>query len=331
VRENGGCNPSQVEAADNSDGSTLTQPSPCPGEGSQTADSIGNRQSAIGNPKSTWGLHGPAVRLGFRLIKGLRQADIDRLVAARNRLPDRRFTSIEQVQREAKLSKRLVEKLAEADAFGSLGRTRRPALWEAMALDDVQRPLFEMRNAERGMRNESDGERISETVPSWADDQQETVGDSSFTISHSPFGIPPMPLGQEVLTDYNTAGLSLKTHPVALVRETLAKQKITRAVELPETPAGKWVRVCGLVLIRQRPGTASGIVFVTLEDETGVVNLIVRPRVFDRYRPAARHAALLQCEGYVEKQGQVIHVMAKRLFDRSDLLAGVSFYSRDFH
>jgi len=91
------------------------------------------------------------------------------------------------------------------------------------------------------------------------------------------------------------------------------------------------VKTAGLVLIRQRPGTASGIVFITLEDETGVVNLIVRPDVFERFRPAARHAGLLQCDGYVERQGQVVHVMAKRLIDRSDLIRGLEISSRDFH
>ena len=91
------------------------------------------------------------------------------------------------------------------------------------------------------------------------------------------------------------------------------------------------MKVAGLVLIRQRPGTASGIVFVTLEDETGVANLIIRPNTFDRFRAAARHAALLQCDGYVERQGQVVHVMAKRLIDRSALIRGFELSSRDFH
>lgn len=140
-----------------------------------------------------------------------------------------------------------------------------------------------------------------------------------------------MPLGQEVLTDYATTSLSIKAHPLSLVREVLSAQKIHTAAQASALPNGKWVRVCGLVLVRQRPGTASGIVFVTLEDETGVANLIVRPNVFERYRPAARFASLLQCDGYIERQGQVIHVMAKRLFDRSDLLQGQLFGSRDFH
>jgi error-prone DNA polymerase len=91
------------------------------------------------------------------------------------------------------------------------------------------------------------------------------------------------------------------------------------------------VKVAGLVLIRQRPGTASGIVFETIEDETGIVNLIVRPNIYERYRPAARHAGLLEAHGYVERQGEVIHVMALRMFDLSHLLAGYRLESRDFH
>lgn len=133
------------------------------------------------------------------------------------------------------------------------------------------------------------------------------------------------------MTDYATTTLSLKQHPLALVRDHLRSLKVVTAADVTAAPAGRWVKVAGLVLIRQRPGTASGIVFETLEDETGVVNLIVRPDVFDRYRPAARHAGLLQADGYVERQGQVVHVMAKRLFDLSHLLTGHQFNSRDFH
>ena len=143
-----------------------------------------------------------------------------------------------------------------------------------------------------------------------------------------------MPLGQEVMTDYSTAGLSLKRHPVAIVREELSRQKLITAAELMDenrSPHGRWVKVAGLVLIRQRPGTASGVVFVTLEDETGVANLILWPQTYDQYRLAARHAGLLQCDGYVQRQGQVVHVLAKRLFDRSDLLEGYQLRSRDFH
>jgi error-prone DNA polymerase len=96
-------------------------------------------------------------------------------------------------------------------------------------------------------------------------------------------------------------------------------------------PQGRWVKIAGLVLIRQRPATASGIVFETLEDETGIANIIIRTDIYDRYRAAARHASLLECDGYIERTGQVIHVLAKRLIDQSHLLEGLESHSRDFH
>jgi error-prone DNA polymerase len=243
-------------------------------------------------------LDGPAVRLGFRQIKGFREENAKRIMEARSRIG--RFHSIEQFHEQTQLPALVVRKLAEADAFGSMDSSRRPSVWDALTLCDEQTPLFP-------------------PPPSL----RRSVASSLF--------LPPMPLGQEVMTDYSTAGLSLKKHPVALVREILNKQKIITADELNRTPHGKWVKVAGLVLIRQRPGTASGIIFETLEDETGVVNLIIRPDIFEKYRAAGRHAGLLQCDGYVERQGQVVHVMAKRLFDRSDLLAGFEMSSRDFH
>jgi error-prone DNA polymerase len=107
--------------------------------------------------------------------------------------------------------------------------------------------------------------------------------------------------------------------------------KIIPAAELYRSANGRWVRVAGLVLIRQRPGTAAGIVFATLEDETGIANLIIWPKVYDRYRAAARHAGLLCCDGRVQRQGQVVHVVAGRLSDLSKLLAGYQLQSRDFH
>jgi error-prone DNA polymerase len=249
-----------------------------------------------GKDKKTWGLEGPAVRLGFRQIKGFRKQHAQQIIEARARVEQ--FTSIELFQQETQIPAKAVRKLAEADAFGSLGLSRRSSVWDSLTLRDEALPLY----------------------PS---SLRRSVASS--------LSLPPMPLGQEIMTDYATAGLSLKKHPVALVRSVLSQQKILTAAELNNTPHGRWVKVAGLVLIRQRPGTASGIVFETLEDETGVVNLIIRPDIFEKYRPAARHAGLLQCDGYVERQGQVVHVMAKRLFDRSDLLEGLQMSSRDFH
>jgi error-prone DNA polymerase len=281
------------------------------------------------SPKHTWGDSEPAVRLGLRRVKGLPRAEADRLVAARRRVGW--FTSLEHLQHAAGLSRATLQRLAEADAFASLGRTRRLAVWDALELDDVKRELIE--EGTQGRRDEGtercgDGGTEEETSTSSVESSRH-VADNPSSLPSIP--LPPMPIGQEVLTDYATTGLSLKRHPVSLVRETLGKQKILPAREANALRDGRWVRVCGLVLVRQRPGTASGIVFFTLEDESGVVNLIVRPNVFERYRPAARHATLLQCDGYVERQGAVVHVMAKRLFDRSDLLEGGLFESRDFH
>jgi len=209
-----------------------------------------------------------------------------------------RLPEFDRFHRLTHLSRKSLERLAEADAFGSLGLSRRQALWQVMELNDDSTPLF---------------------------DQSETH------TPQSEISLPVMPLGQEVMTDYSTTRLSLKVHPLSLVRDTLAGQRIVTAQDVNSLPHGRWIKVAGLVLIRQRPGTASGIVFITLEDETGVVNLIVRPTIFDQYRAAARHAALLQCDGYLERQGQVVHVMAKRLFDRSELIRGYEISSRDFH
>jgi error-prone DNA polymerase len=255
---------------------------------------LSQRERGQGTNKRTWGKNGPAVRLGFRQIKRFHVAHGQRIVEARQRAG--RFTSIAHFHDATRLPRHSMMRLAEADAFTSLRLSRRAALWQVMALADERNPLFD-----------------------------------SVEPNEAGVELPKMPVGQEVMTDYSTTSLSLKRHPLSLVRDVLKEQRIITSAELQKSPAGKWVKVAGLVLIRQRPGTASGIVFVTLEDETGVANLIVRPNVFDRFHAAARHAALLQCDGYVERQGQVVHVMAKRLIDRSYLIRGFELSSRDFH
>ncbi|HYE17285.1 MAG TPA: hypothetical protein VEA69_02515, partial [Tepidisphaeraceae bacterium] len=299
-------------------------------------------------PKSTWGIPGPAVRLGFRLIKGLRETFGHRIADARKRVG--RFTSIPHFRRATGLPAHAIRRLAEADAFGSLGLPRRIAVWEALSIRDEEMPLFEMLEDDAHPEASAPGrapqagrlqdEPTHSNQPAIRDPQSEipphpsaplqsAIGNRQSAIP-TPF-LPPMPLNQEVLTDYATTTLSLKKHPVELVRDHLASLRIRTAAEVLATENAKWVKVAGLVLIRQRPGTASGIVFETLEDETGVINLIVKPDVFERYRQAARHASLLQCDGYVQRQGQVVHVMAKRLFDLSHLVHGYGERSRDFH
>ncbi|HLL90510.1 MAG TPA: OB-fold nucleic acid binding domain-containing protein, partial [Tepidisphaeraceae bacterium] len=244
----------------------------------------------VGSGKSTWGVGGPALRLGLRRVKGLREAHARRIVERRQVGP---YTSIEHFHRASGLPASVVTRLAEADAFGSLSCARRPAAWQALAITDQQLPLFEE------------------------------------PLIESAIDLPPMPLGQEVLADYPASGFSLKAHPISLVRQELTRRRVITAAALRSIKRG-WVRVAGLVLIRQRPGTARGIVFMTLEDETGVVNLIVTPEVFDPHRPAARHASLLLAEGHLQRQGEVLHVHAKRLYDLSGYLQYFAMPSRDF-
>jgi error-prone DNA polymerase len=244
--------------------------------------------------KRTWGHGGPAVRLGLRMVKGLQSAPAQRIAQCRRDYGS--FASIDQFHRATKLSIAAITRLSEADAFASLAKSRRVALWDTLALPEERQPLA-----------------------------------ITMAVDTSSPSLLPMTLGQEIDADYGTTGLSLKGHPVQLLRMELNKRNVISAAEVWNRPHGSWIKIAGIVTIRQRPGTAKGIVFETIEDETGIVNLIIRPDVYDRYRSAARHASLIQADGYVERHGQVQHVMAMRLHDLSELLANCSLRSRDFH
>jgi len=171
------------------------------------------------------------------------------------------------------------------------------ALWETLGLPDERRPL--------------------------APAQPGTKGSQAM--------LPLMSMGEEIRADYASAGLSLKGHPVRLFRDELNQRHVTTAADVWNKRPGSWIKVAGLVIIRQRPGTAKGIVFATLEDETGIVNIIIRPDVYDVFRAIARSASMIQADGYVERQGKVIHIMAVRLHDLSSWLAEYDLRSRDFH
>ncbi len=269
------------------------------------------------------------------------------------------FTSHPHFARASALPAHAIVRLAQADAFGSLNLSRRQALWEAMAIRDEKSPLFDFLEQTEPERRESEQagterrERSDQSaVPDGAEfnyrpniefpdnPEHSAVPDevirAIFTDDNCPKtpadtpDLPLMPLSEEVAADYQTAGLSLKRHPVALVRPLLKQKGILSSADLLTTDAGRWVKVAGLVLIRQRPGTASGIVFETLEDETGIINLIIRPDIYERNRPAARHATFAQADGYVERQGKVIHIMVKRMHDLSHLLRNSTVKSRDF-
>jgi error-prone DNA polymerase len=236
----------------------------------------------------------PALRLGMRMLLGLREADARRIMQARRAGT---FQSLDEFVRRTKLSRSVVALLSEADAFGSLTVNRRDAMWQALALDQRpdRTPLF--------------------------DDLSENESSPS---------LPPLLPHEEVVADYQTAGLSLRAHPVQFHRPQLNAMGIAAARKLAELKDGCFVRVAGLVLVRQRPGTAKGITFVTLEDETGVANLIIRQDVWQRFHRAARTAAALIAHGRLQNSQGVIHVLVSRLDDLSDQLKGLGSQSRDF-
>ena len=224
-----------------------------------------------------------AIRLGFRQVKGLSEEEMSLLVKARQQ-PFKGLFAL----RDAGVSRAAIEKLAGADAFRCLGLDRRKALWEAAALQERSSGLFTGQSLEPAA-------------------EQQTV-------------LPDMSLSEQVLQDYSSLGLSLKAHPVGFVRPQLKKSKVIAAKTLQLWPAGSLVRVAGLVLVRQRPGTAKNVCFITLEDETGIANLVVFKHKFEYYRREIYHAQLLMVEGMLQKEGEVIHIVAQQLFDFSDLL-----------
>ena len=225
-----------------------------------------------------------ALRLGFRQIKGFREEDAGWIVAARsNGYPDP-----EAVWLRAGLAPAALERLAEADAFSDMGLTRREALWQVRAIrSQAPLPLFS---------DPIDGEGIREP-------QVE---------------LPVMHLGEEVVEDYVATRLTLRAHPMELLRPSLP-DLITHA-SLHKVPLGRY-SVCGLVITRQRPGTASGVIFLTLEDETGVSNVVVWPKVYEQFRRIVMGGRLLRVTGYLQREGIVVHLIAQEIMDMSHKLS----------
>src|SRR3569832_1023606 len=217
----------------------------------------------------------------------MKEEDMQILAAAR----DAGFVRIPQLL-DAGVPLSALEHLADADAFRSIGLDRRKALWEVAALTDHATGLFQ--------------------------------GQQQNTSNEQNIQLPEMNLAQHVIEDYRTLALSLKAHPVSFIRERLIAMNITSTSQLMDCKDGAIIRVSGLVLIRQRPGTASGIVFVTIEDETGSANLVVFSKLFETYRKEIVHSHLLMVEGKIQKEGEVIHVVAQRCYNLSGLLAPLS-------
>jgi error-prone DNA polymerase len=233
------------------------------------------------------GVRGWALRLGFRQLKGFAEADAKRLVDAR---PEHGYREPRALWRKSGLGRAVLERLAEADAFGSIGLDRRRALWALKALGEPPLPLFAADQAFPG--------------------KAELSSESSAAAL-----LPEMPLGEHVVEDYASLGLSLKRHPLAFLRAELAREGLVRAADLAQLPVDCRVATAGIVLIRQRPGSAKGVVFVTIEDETGIANLILWPPILERFRRAALGATLLGCAGKLQRDQGVIHIVAERLTD----------------
>ncbi len=229
-----------------------------------------------------------AVRLGFRQIKGFHEDSAECLLSAR---PEQGYDSVRDLWSRTGLSPRILERLAHADCFRSIGLDRRAALWAVKALGPDPLPLF---------------------------------ADPS-TMGHEPkVALPSMALGEHVVHDYKHLRLSLKAHPLSFLRDKLDARRVTPNDRLPDVPDGKRLSVAGLVLVRQRPGSASGVIFATLEDETGISNIVIWPKVFEKYRPVILGSRLFGVHGRIQKEGIVIHIVADRIEDLSGELAALS-------
>lgn len=239
----------------------------------------------------------PAIRLGFRLIGGLPRKEIERMVAVRGK---GRFKSFDDVAQRSGIGPPLLAKLSDADVFQSLELDRRAALWKSLGQEraGIRRPLF------------ADCE----------DDEEAPA-------------LPPLPLVEQVFADYRAAGFSLKAHPLAFFREQLRGAGARMASDLANSTPNSYVRVAGLVLLRQRPSTAKGITFVTLEDETGIANIVVRQSIWELFYSVARRSPAWIVQGKLERHQAVTHVVANRIEDLSATLAKTAPLkpkSRDF-
>jgi error-prone DNA polymerase len=253
-------------------------------------------------PTEQAGRHACAVRLGLRLISGLPEAEAQAIVAARGE----QYASVPELWTRSGVTISVLERLAGADTFRSLGLDRRQALWAVKGLDG-------------GIHQARSGRATSSASPLLASNRSRDLFDEQ------PVNLPPMSLAEHVVEDYTTLTLSLKAHPCAFFREELNRRGvISSRRHWDERLAGRRVTVGGLVLVRQRPGTAKGVIFLTLEDETGIVNVVVWPKVFAANRRTVMSARFLLVSGRIQREGLVIHVVAERFVDLSDELAGLS-------
>jgi len=274
-----------------------------------------------------------AVRLGLKEVKGLAEEDAKTIVARRG-AP---YVSLRDLWLRTAVSPKTIARLADADAFGSLNLSRRKALWGVRALgragDQDDLPLFrfdETTDAALSPSPGGGGSAASESeLPGWGDSASPPPAGLTAGDLPPPGGgknrepdviLPPMPLGEEVVNDYRYLKLSLRAHPASFLREDLSGRGILRNEALRKAASGKRVCVSGLVTVRQRPGSANGVIFLSIEDETALANIIVWPKTFERFRPVVLGARYIAVTGRMQEESGVIHVVAERLEDLTFLL-----------
>ena len=230
------------------------------------------------------------------MVRGLREPDADRIMAARAEGP---FKSVADFTRRTKLTQFAVKQLSDADAFDSLDQDRREALWQALGQEKtpLDQPLF------GGLEVDDD--------ETWA--------------------LPKLTPQEHVVEDYSSVGLSLRAHPISFYRDELDASRVTCCGDLADHPNDRYVHVAGLVIMKQRPGTAKGITFVTLEDETGVANLVIKPPVWEKHYRIARQSSAWLVHGKLEIRERIVHVLVNRIEGLSEKVAEVKFRRREFH
>ena len=286
--------PSQLTQDLRRHGGTILPADACISEWECTLETTGEAQPLpdIGMGPAAPGSPQPALRLGLCLVKGLSEAGGKRIPAARGFRP---FDDVADLVRRAELNRHDIEALAAAGALAQLSGHRRRALWDVSGIERMPPLLADA--------------SIAETAPM----------------------LTPPDEGENIIADYASLGLTLGRHPLALLRHRLQRQRMLTAAELQALPHGRVTRVTGLVTGRQRPGTASGVTFVTLEDETGMINVIVWRDLAERQRKELLRANLLTVYGTLEREGEVVHLIAARLHDQTALLGKLTARSRDFH
>lgn len=237
----------------------------------------------------------PDIRLGLNRIRGMRKPAAERIEAARAQAP---FTSVEDLAHRAALDRHDLNVLAAANALKPLAGHRRQALWQTLALQEPGRDHALLRQARP---------------------------------VEAPLVLPAPPIGEEVMADYGSLGLSLQSHPLSLLRERLTRMRFATAATLAGYRNGQLARACGLVTVRQRPGTANGTIFVSIEDETGAINVILWPHLIERQRREVLHAQLLGVYGKWQCERETRHLVAQHLVDLTPLLGRLATSSRDFH